>query len=244
MGVESLKLLDRKTERSPAGVLRAILDLADDADLQVGDQLPSIRELADRLEVKPTAVRDALLQAQAMGVLRVLPRAGAFLQKKPASGPAANGRPIVLPDDEHNLLHLLDARRLIEIELAGRAAERRRLEDLLPVRQALEAMLRLSEDSRAEFAGQDIRFHVEIARLAGNAVLFDVQRTLMEQLRIHLAEVPRTLPQRRRTDRSHAAVYAALVAGNAEQARQAMREHLSLAYDSLLRDIQEPPVVR
>jgi GntR family transcriptional repressor for pyruvate dehydrogenase complex len=100
------------------------------------------------------------------------------------------------------------------------------------------------EAPRSEYIQHDIRFHVEIARLAGNDVLFAVQRTLMEQLRPHLNEVPPTLERRGLTDRSHSAIYAALVAGDVKRARAEMRQHLSLAYDGLLRDIQEPPVVR
>lgn len=224
-------------------VLPAIIELVRGRRLKIGDQLPAIRELAERLEAKPTAVRDALLRAQAMGLVRVRPRAGAFLCQLPGA-PADALAATALAEDAPNLFHLLDARRLIEIELAGRAAERRRLEDLLPVRRALEAMLRLPADvARSEYVGHDVRFHVEIGRLAGNAVLFAMLRTLMEELRPHLAEVPWAPERRGRTDRSHAAIYAALAAGDGDKARTEMGKHLSMAYDSLLRDLQEPPAV-
>src|SRR5438552_689916 len=92
-------------------LLRSILDVVQGRGLKVGDQLPPIRELADLLEVKPTAVRDALLQAQATGLVRILPRAGAFLQ---AVVPGVAEEPLagVLPE-EPNLFHMLDARRLL-----------------------------------------------------------------------------------------------------------------------------------
>ena len=240
-----------KSNTSAAGVLDSIWEIVRQRGLKAGDQLPSIRELADRLELKQTAVRDALLKAEAMGLIKVLPRAGAFLQAN-AHASAPVGLDEMLPAafqsalvcDEQNLLHLLDARRLIEIELAGRAAERRRLEDLLPVRRALEAMFQQSSDAaRSEYVGHDVRFHIEIARLSGNAALFAIQRTLMELLRPHLNEVPRSLQRRAMTDRSHAAIYEALVAGDAEKARSEMRAHLSLAYDSMLRDLEKVPTV-
>lgn len=224
-------------------LLRTILDLVQARGLKVGEQLPPIRELADLLDVKPTAVRDALLQAQAMGLVRILPRAGAFLQANTPLSAEEAFSGIDLPEDT-NLFHLLDARRLLEVELAGRAAERRCLEDLLPARQALEAMIELPETAtRAEYVSHDVRFHIEIARLAGNSVLFAMQRILMEQLRPHLNAVPPTRERRGQTDRSHAAIYAALVAGDADKSRDEMRRHLSMAYDGLLRDVQEPPTV-
>jgi GntR family transcriptional repressor for pyruvate dehydrogenase complex len=246
-----MSVLTEKPNQGSAHVLNSIWAVVHERGLKVGDQLPSIRELADRLEVKRTAVRDALLKAESLGMVRVMPRAGAFLKTLvPGSSevpPTAEASLLqvfhqALSRDEHNLFHLLDARRLIEVELAGRAAEHRRLEDLLPVRLALEALLHLPLNApRADYVDCDIRFHIEIARPSGNQVLFAVQRTLMELLRPHLNDVHQDLQRWATTDRSHIAIYEALVAGDSQRARSEMREHLSLAYDSMLRDIQEVP---
>lgn len=175
--------------------------------------MPNIRQLSVTLQVKPTVVRDALLQAQVMGLVRVLPRSGAYLR-------SLNYAPLVdalsgtiepaLMQADHNLFHLLDARRVLEIELVGRAAERRRLEELLPLRQALEAMTRIPETHRrGDYVEADIRFHTEVARLAGNAVLLTFQQALLGLLKPHLAQLPWSPQRRSRTDRSHAAIYAA-----------------------------------
>ena len=246
-------VLTEKTNPGSADVLNSIWALVQQRGLKVGDQLPSIRELSDRLEVKRTAIRDALLKAESLGIVKVMPRAGAFLKtpvpnssEAPAliEAPPSHMFGQALLGDEHNLFHLLDSRRLIEVELAGRAAEHRRLEDLLPVRRALEALLRLPLDApRSDYVDCDIRFHIEIVRPSGNQVLFGVQRTLMELLRPHLNDVHQDLQRRATTDRSHVAIYEALVAGDSERARREMRQHLSLAYDSMLRDIQELPVL-
>lgn len=230
-----------------------ILRLAEESNLGPGDQLPSVRDLAAQLDVKPTLVRDALLQARARGAVRIVPRTGAFLE---TTSPAA--RALTGPLDEaataalqaalgrntQNLLHLLDARRLIEVELIARAAARRHIEDLLPARRALETLLRLPTDaSRQEYIEHDIRFHLELARLAGNDVLAVVQKTLMELLQPSLLDVPPTIERRAIADRSHARIYAALADGDVERARDEMRDHLSLAYDGLLRDLKQPPPV-
>ena len=232
---------------SPANLWEAISGVVRDRGLRAGDRLPSIRELADCLSAKQTAVRDALLKAETMGLVEIRPRAGAFLRAHgstaaPTEQPLPGVLHAAVVREEHNVLHLLDARRLIEIELVGRAAERRRLEDLFPVRRALEAMLALPVDApRAEHVEIDIRFHIEIARLAGNSALLAVQKTLMELLRPYLNGVPRDLQRRELTDRSHIAIYESLVAGDAQHARAEMSGHLSLAYDGLLRALQEPP---
>lgn len=239
-------MADRRAEQ----VWPAIWNIVQQQGLRAGDRLPSIRELAERLELKQTIVRDALLKAESLGLIKVQPRAGVFLRANGSHEQSAMELPLeavfqnVLIQDEHNLFHLLDARRLIEIELAARAAERRTLEDLLPVRRALEGMLQLPIDSqRSEYVEHDLRFHIEISRLAGNMALFAIHQSLMGLLRPHLNEVTQDLHRRSNTDRSHIAIYEALVAGDAEKVRAELRGHLSLAYDCLLRDLQQPPAV-
>ena len=68
-----------------------------------------------------------------------------------------------------------------------------------------------------------------------------VQRSLLELLVPYLNQLPESKQRRSPTDRSHIAIYEALVAGDADRARREMHAHLSLAYDSLLHDIQQPP---
>ena len=65
----------------------------------------------------------------------------------------------------------------------------------------------------------------------------------MELLRPYLAEVPSSLERRSTADRSHAAVYTALVEGSSERARREMLDHLNLAYDSLLGELRQLPRV-
>jgi len=245
---------DSKTDVENGDVWQGILQVVERERLASGDKLPSVRDLAERLGVKPTLVRDALLRAQARGAVRIEPRVGAFMATTSpaaralthsldaASAAALEG---AILGESHNLLHLLDARRVIEVELVGRAAERRRPEDLLPVRRALETLLDLPVDApRAEHVAPDIVFHTELAKVAGNKLLAAIQATLMELLRPYLLDVPPTAEHRMTADRSHAAIYTAVVDGDAERARNEMRAHLSLAYDSLLRDLQRPPLVR
>lgn len=241
----------KDARQTPELVWQDIVRLSEELRLTPGGQLPSVRNLADTLGAKPTLVRDALLYAQALGAVRIVPRVGAFLETSSTAARALTGdlseavpraiQAAVRAGDE-NVLHLLDARRVIEVELIGRAAERRRIEDLLPARRALEAIFQLPSDApRTEYVDRDIRFHVAIGRLAGNDLLARMQETLMELLRPYLAEVPASLERRGMADRSHAAVYTALVEGSAERARREMLDHLSLAYDSLLGELRQLP---
>src|SRR5438309_1186836 len=72
----------------------------------------------------------------------------------------------VLGQEEQNLFHLVDARLVVEAELTAQAAQTRRPEDLLPLRQALTAVLAAHGD-RLAFIRADEAFHLAIARVAG-----------------------------------------------------------------------------
>lgn len=228
-----------------SSLVQRIVDLIREQGLEVGDRLPNIRLLATTFGVKPTEVRDALLQAQFMGLVRILPRSGAYVQSVNFGsffGAVNTAISPALFQQDHNLLQLLDARRFLEVELAGRAAERRRMEDLLPVRRALESMSKIPQTQRRlEYVEADIAFHIAIAQLAGNSLLQTFHQATLNLLKPYLIQLPWAQTRRERTDKSHAAIYKALAAGNSEATRAAMHEHLTLAYENLLREVESPP---
>jgi GntR family transcriptional repressor for pyruvate dehydrogenase complex len=212
--------------------------------LSVGDRLPSIRQLAGSMKVSPSLVRDAMVQAQAMGLIKLHPRSGAFVQSlnfAPMVDALAGTLPTTLMQRDHNLIYLLDARRIIELEVAAQAAQRRRLEDLLPMRLTLETMGTVAQDdSREEFVEADIQFHVALAHAAGNPVLAMVVESLLGCLRPYLANLPWTQERRIKTQRSHEEIYEAVLAGNPDRARNSVQQHLGLAREGLLHEVQAP----
>jgi DNA-binding FadR family transcriptional regulator len=224
--------------------IRRLIDFIKAKGLNPGDRLPSIRHLASVFGLGTNAVRDALVQAQAIGLVKVHPRSGAFVQSlnyAPFVDALADTVEASLLQADHNLLHLLDARRYLETELAAQAARHRRLEALLPVRQALATMRRCARQ-RAECVEADIQFHLGIARAAGNPVLVIILQALLGLQRPHLIAWPWTQEGWQRTDRSHAAIYQAILEQDIEEARKAMSEHLNLACEHLLKEIQATAV--
>lgn len=234
---------------SAEGISQRIARIIRERQLQPGDRVPSIRELAEQLGEKPNAVRDGLLYGQSQGIVRVLPRAGAFVSDPAADGACPEARPAadVVPATEapmadYNVFHLLDARRTVEVELAVRAARNRRLEDLEPIRRTLEQMAAIPElERRANYVELDIRFHTQIARLGGNDVLANFVSGVLRQLREQLEGLSWNSERRRKTDDSHVAIYRALVAGGEMAIRSQMEQHLQSAYDSMLHRICTPP---
>ncbi|MFN0128613.1 MAG: FadR/GntR family transcriptional regulator [Verrucomicrobiales bacterium] len=220
--------------------------------LSVGDRLPPIRALAERFEVTGSAVRDALIQLQTMGMIKILPRSGAFVQSVNFAslvGALTDTMDNALMQADASLFHLLDARQLIEVECATTAARRRRLEDLLPIREALAATLAAAEpldenastEARMVHYNADMRFHLAIAELAGNPVLTTMLRSLLGLLKPHLVQIPWSPRRKELTINAHLELFEALHSGDVEKVRRRMSEHTGMARDSLLKNMWSSP---
>jgi GntR family transcriptional repressor for pyruvate dehydrogenase complex len=231
-----------------ADVVGLISDLIASRSLQPGQRLPAIRELAVLFEVKAGTVRDALLAAQGQGLLKVVPRVGAIVQASARSISSAThlerqfGESMVQQDQ--NLFHLLETREALEMSMVARAAQRPDLADLFRLRQILEEMVSipLTVESPA-YVDLDVQFHLELGRLSGNTVMTNLLGILMKELQPHLARIRWSDKRRKETNTSHARIYSALVDGNVELAENEMREHIRTAYDSLLDELRDPPLM-
>jgi GntR family transcriptional repressor for pyruvate dehydrogenase complex len=227
---------------SNGAVVRLLLDHIQAAGLHVGDRLPSIRELAAQLQVGTNVVRYGMVQAQAMGLVRIHPRSGAFLQSldfAPLVNALENTLTAALAQKDHNLFHLIDVRELLEVEAAGLAARRRRLEDLLPLKQCLEEMKHQRE--RLPYVEADVRFHLGIAGIAANPVLTTMLRSLLGLLRPCFLSVLLKGRVKVKSEATHRQIYRAIFDGDADAAQATMRGHLALARDILLEEIGSPP---
>lgn len=229
-------------------IVQLLGELILDKGLSQGDRLPSIRDLAIQFGVKAGTVRDALLTAQARGLVKILPRVGAIVQSETESRDpgvvAARSFGQVMDQPDQNLFHILETREALELTMVARAAERRELSELFRLRQILAAMSAIPlEDESPEYAELDVEFHLEIGRLSGNDVMTSLLRVLLVDVRPHLDRIRWSDNRRAETNEQHAQIYAALAAGDIEKAQHEMREHIRAAYNSLLDEMRRPPTM-
>lgn len=232
-------------------IIRLLRDLIANNDLASGDRLPPIRELAVQFGVKAGTVRDALLTAQAKGLVKVLPRVGAIVQSEddPSDSESVTAAfshsfGAVVGQPEQNLFHTLETREALELTIVARAAERRELSELFRLRQILTDMAAIPlEKESPEYAKLDVEFHLEIGRLAGNSVMTSLLRILLLEVRPHLDRIRWSDNRRAETNESHARIYSALAAGDVELAQSEISDHIRTAYNSLLDEMRQPPAM-
>ena len=224
-------------------VVSDLLDFVRREGYGPGDRLPPIRRLSVALGLGRNAVRDALLEAQTRGFVRIEPRLGVFLQELDTTDGAGALGPVLeraLGQEEQNLFHLVDARLVVEAELAAAAARTRRPEDLFPLRQALEAVLAARGD-RLAFIRADEAFHLAIARVAGNRVLSAFLQTLWRMIAPIKLNVLLSSEDRQVTDGEHRQLFQSIVAGDADEARTAMCAHIGKGRDLLMDYVRTLP---
>lgn len=223
--IETLTLAPGRRELLTDDIVKRLVGLILDAGLRPGDKLPSERELMVRLSVGRSSLREAVRTLAALGVVDVRVGSGMFVADGESSVltmPLSWG----LLMGERSAQEVVEARRVVEVELAGLAAERATEAEIAAIGEKLALMSASLNDAEA-FARYDLEFHMAVARAAHNQVLFHVLDTLRHVLRAWFVEV---FP--RRTDktepiRKHEPVLAAIRAGDPAAARSAMADHLA-----------------
>ncbi len=214
----------RPVERYPLyeQLVRRLLDHIEEAGLVPGQQLPSERELATRLGVSRTSVRQALVALEVQGVVGRRHGGGTFLVS-----PDRDDTVAALRKRRQRLPDVLEAREALEVKIAELAAARRTDSDLAAITRALD---RMADDIAAGGYGVqgDARFHAAVATAAHNQLLVDIMAhlsDLISETRIESLTQPGRPP---RSLESHRRIADAIAARDGRKAASAMRAHVRL----------------
>ncbi len=116
-------------------------------------------------------------------------------------------------------------RKLIEPEVAARAALQADEDQIIRARDAVEKMAMLTDDPDA-YLEADVAFHRELAAATGSVILAFVLDSLGELQRLSRRVTQRLLKRLPEATREHRRILEAVVAREPEQARAAMQAHL------------------
>lgn len=232
------------SERTPPAdasklVVAYVRQLIESGELSAGDKLPPERELADLIGVSRPSVRAGLQSLATVGVVEARRGAGTFVADGP---PLLDVNPLSLFSALHGIpqSELFEARRVIEIDLAGLAAERARGEELAAIAEEVMEMLSSLDDVH-RFLIHDIRFHRAIAAAARNPLLAAVMEMVAD---LFYDQRKRTVDRWREAPRAaeqHRRIYQAIRAGDVQRARQEMDRHLLWAQEAQESEVDETP---
>lgn len=220
-------------ERSPLyeQVAARLRDFIDAQNLRPGDRLASERELAERLEVSRTSVRQALTALKVMGLVEIRHGDGVYVLRSPADLVSSLAAEIDESEVDHPMIW--EVREAIEVQAARLAAKRRRDDDLAAMRGALDDMAE-SIATGGDGIDGDRRFHRAIAMAAGNPLLLRLFDELADVIdRTSAASL--TLSGRPPVSlEAHHAILAAIAAADEDTAAEAMHQHIMTSGERVL----------
>lgn len=194
-------------------------------EFKPGDRIPAERDLAARLGVGRPAVREALRELRAQGLLVTGRGAqGTTVANRPQPDFSTPLTPL-LGQGAERIIELMEVRSAVEIEAAGLAARRATLEDLhrLAILLTAPGDILTPED--------DVAFHAAVAQATHNPLIERAIQEPVELLHDHMAAILSAFYKEPggaiALQQQHDAVRRAIRSGDEEKARQAMRHHLN-----------------
>jgi len=213
------------------GIVSQLRQLVTGGRFKPGDQLPSERELAEKLRVSRASVREAIRALESLGLVEIRIGAGTYVASPVHTllSPLAS----VTLQQRDVLLDIFEARKTIEPEIAAFAAKRAGPEEI----QRMEEIL--AEQERQIAAGDtgveaDTAFHALLAQAAKNKVFLKLNESIVDSL-YETRERSLTVGGRpARSLQGHHEILGAIRARDAAKARQAMLAHLRAIEENVL----------
>ena len=199
-------------------------------NLEPGDKLPSERMLSEKFEVSRSNVREAIQKLEFYGLLKSIPQSGTFVAN--IGVVALNGMiDNILSLEESDFKSLVETRILLELKTVKLAALRRTEDDLISLKEALDAYqskVMNGEDSVQE----DLLFHLTIAKAAANSTIETFMLIITPEIitnfeKYHVCDKNQILM----AIEEHQNIFDAIEKGDAQLAKEAMKRHFSLLYE-------------
>lgn len=203
-----------------------------------GQQLPTETELQRAWGVSRSVVREAMKVLASQGLVRIEQGRGSFvnesldgplrtqLQLMLRRGAIAEGDPAAQEAGEWS--HLMEVRRVLEVEVARWAALRASPANIAAMEAAIVAM-RERPDEPAGYVDADLAFHRALAAATGNPLWPALLNGLNDLLRRYREAGFRGAPGALQAARQHQAILDAVRARDADACVEAMKKHLKMS---------------
>jgi GntR family transcriptional repressor for pyruvate dehydrogenase complex len=208
--------------------------------LKTGDKLPSERQLIEMLKVSRSSVREALQGLAVMGLVDSRPGQGTFISNNLHLLVPDVNNPVLSSNLQRDMrLKLIEARRIVEGNIAQLAAERATDVAVERLREKFESYRDLMQHNSYQLAlsGPHHDFHIALAEMTQNAFFTPLVETLLRAIPRGLRESeftavgemePRTILLKE--VEIHQAILEAIATRNPAAARAAVEEHMDFEH--------------
>jgi GntR family transcriptional repressor for pyruvate dehydrogenase complex len=238
-----LSRISKPAQTVPQEVAGRLIRCVIDGHYKPGEKLPSEPELCRSFQIGRNALREALKALSLIGLIREERGKGTFVRDRSEF----LVRPLLFGlEDEFDLQSLIEVRQLIEVELAGLAAERASQTDITVIALWLDRIDNFAGLERSrEYVTADIEFHFAIALAAHNPLLSRYLTLTRNLIHKWLPSQESSYPPGLQQGLSeHHEIFEPIRDGRPVEARRAMKRHLVGSADRLLAAIRSNKEVR
>lgn len=197
-----------------------IIKLIVDNNLKIGDKLPNEYELADKLGVGRSTIREAIKALVSRNILEIKRGSGTFIKCGVADDPLG----LIFVKDKLKLaVDLLEIRFMIEPKIASLAAQNATQEDIEEISKLCDEVEELILKGMPHME-KDIEFHTAIARSSKNLVTTNLVPIINKSISVFIDVTNTQL--KNETIETHRDILNAIKSKNANEAHDAMLLHL------------------
>lgn len=196
---------------------------------RAGDKLPSERELADMFGASRSSIREAIRSLERSGfvVVKKGVQGGAFVLQKGDSTLMVNYLRDMMRLRQVSLDEILQARLIIEPEVAAAAAQKATPEDIELLEEITRDQLRgFDSDNPVMQFDRNPRFHRIIAEMTGNQVFIIIMQILMEIHAFRMNQFKLDDNTIQKITHQHDGIIAAIKNKDREMAFEEMKKHV------------------
>ncbi len=227
-----------RTKKVYMHIVEQIQDLIKEGKLKSGNKLPSEHILAEKFGTSRPSVREALTALEILGITESRGGKGNFIRDNLSS--SLYEQRFKELEEEESPFELLEARKAVETEVAGLAAEKATKEDIAAIQESLDTM-KGAITNIPEIMKFDREFHINIAKAAHNSILFQMMNYLADGLKeslwVNIKEKSWALPGHpQKYLEEHTKLLEAIKEGDKKAARRTMYNHLADVEEDLLEE--------
>jgi len=157
-----------------------IMSAIEQGEYQIGDKLPSERDIAEQMKVSRNSVREALSALQILGIIESKAGTGTYIHNS-VMNKITIDQVVTFVEKSEDLFKIWEARKEIETSLLKFAIDRANKEDVDKIADTLAAMRKATlAEEYVGFLDANTDFHLSVAKAADNLPLMNALRPLLE----------------------------------------------------------------
>lgn len=203
--------------------------------LKRGDQIESDRELAKKLNVGRSAVREALKVLDVLGMIDIRLGQGTYITSRETNFFSVPLSWSLFLDGTQvkSILQVRGALELRAVQLAAQCEDKNKLDKLTDIYYRMQKTFQESKDTDnlqhalQETLNADIEFHTCIAECSSNPIILSMLTTIRNFLKRVSGTGMVDAEQLQAVVEEHQKLYGAIISGNVDAATQTMTKHLA-----------------